>query len=141
VARLVRGSTDRLALDWSGTHGLAPSGQTYSLSSEQVRGEPRFYWYETRSAFGHGVTERSRMLDECPYDGGTLAQARRMAEWFAWVDAGRPAADASSNFGRCGDCGRRVGVRSDGTARRHRRGSKPSRPCFGSGKPTIQGDR
>jgi hypothetical protein len=82
---LVRGSTDRLRLDWRTDHGrmvgVAPDGRIYTLQSEHVRGESRVYYYELPSA----------LAEECPYGYmDTQADARRTAEWHAWVVAGRP---------------------------------------------------
>lgn len=82
---LVRGSVDRLKLEWTGSgagaSAVGPDGREYLIQSEQVRGEPRAYWFMPN---GHET-------DGCPYGyTGTVTDARRTAEWVAWVRAGKP---------------------------------------------------
>lgn len=90
-AAKVRGSKDRLRLEWGGPNGdtaTGPDGRFYMLQSELVRGEGRAWWFFTGKL---PFEERELVAQSCPYGYvATKAEARRTAEWLAWHRAGRP---------------------------------------------------
>lgn len=87
---LVRGSTDRLKLEWSSQHqAVGDDGVHYMIQTEQVRGEPVMHYAEVYRTGGGSVYTPG----ECPYGHeASVREQKKVCEWVAWVRAGRPSA-------------------------------------------------
>jgi hypothetical protein len=89
---LVRGSTDRLRLDWQDGWATGPDGTQYMIQTENPLHEPVRHSPHIKpvgAASYHALLTQNR---GCPYGySETKTDAKRCCEWDAWDRAGRPA--------------------------------------------------
>lgn len=95
---LVRGSTDRLKLDWEHDDAVGPDGTSYHITSEKLGAfSERAYIAvihrpgKSYQGFGRG-SEFGEDTPGNPYQDEPLTRAgqRKVCEWDAWDRAGRP---------------------------------------------------
>lgn len=89
---LVRGSTDRLRLDWSSLHEAhGPDGTRYMVQTEHVRGEGVAHYAIILPPGVSPVAYSTPPPPDCPYGyESTVRDQKRVCEFDAWHRAGRP---------------------------------------------------
>lgn len=96
VVTLVRGSTDRLKLNWEHDTATGLDGTRYFITSEQARSEDRLYFACIRRPgvvyrLGDDFGEHAHAENHYANGDLTKRNQKKVCEWDAWDRAGRPA--------------------------------------------------
>lgn len=92
---LVRGSTDRLRLDWDDGRATGPDGTTYFIQTARPLHEPQHSWAAIRRPgvrYDFFDDTGAQAPADCPYEEMTVREQKKVCEFDAWDRAGRPTA-------------------------------------------------